>query len=736
MMQSVEFNHERVLQTFYEVLDRDNALSRCRAVKALERVDARGGELRKRLIGLLMDPDPDVRTDVAVALGRMRACEATDALLFSLENDPDGEVRVEAVKALSGIGSQAAVEPLIRCLQADGYPELEDSDMADEMAYAACWEVHSQTLDALGKLADARATDSVIALLENDEYADLQERGFRVLAEISNDRVREFLLTRLESDDPLARRRAARALTALPRLEAENPDLYAEIVNRLSNALMDPDPGVRINAAKALAASSNPLVVVPLTMLLADPETEVRREVAAVLGGMRGRQVVERLHGLLADPDPKVRREVAKVLGEIGDPASDASLAPLLDSDDDELCHDVIASIGKIGVSGSQTKLADILANKERHYTLRIQAANALGRLLRSGASVVQGEGAAALDPQAVLAQAVFDPHDAVRQAALKALVDMDADNAVATLSKFLWHARPATGASSDGGAGDEGAVDEVAPEIPEPLRRLIDGHDATTSTLAAMTIPSSEELLVATEPAPDDGQEDGQEDGKAAPCNAIRILAARLLGGLPAPGTQAVRALMQAYGQGDGQLRSEIIVALGRIGDREALPVIVEALAAEEQEVRAAALDALERFPGASAADDHLVDLLAADDPYTRERAVQTIGRMNSPAALGALPRMLDDSDRAVCRAVLRVLPAHMKSEALCTRIVELMFAFSAELVADAAAALRRMDDWDSAARLVAILEDPKQEEFHWICIDALAEMVAREPEISEETS
>jgi HEAT repeat protein len=107
----------------------------------------------------------------------------------------------------------------------------------------------------------------------------------------------------------------------------------------------------------------------------------------------------------------------------------------------------------------------------------------------------------------------------------------------------------------------------------------------------------------------------------------------------------------------------------------------------------------------------------------------VQIIGAMKSPAALGALPPMLSDSDRAVCRAALRALPGDMKSEELTARIFELMFTFSAELTVDAAAALRRMDDWGSASRLVAMLDDPKQEEFHWICIDALAEMFARVP-------
>jgi len=719
MMESAELNHERVLQTFYEVLGMDNSLSRCCAVRALERVDGCEDESRKRLVEALLDPDPDVRTDAALSLGRMRAAEATQALLYNLENDPDGEVRVAVVQALSGIGSQAAVEPLIRCLQAHGYPELEDSGMADEMPYAACWEVHRQTLDALGKFADARATESIIALLEDDEYSDLQEQGLRVLAQISSDRAREFLLKSLESKDPLARRRAARALTTLPGLEGENQELGADIVNRLTGALVDPDSSVRIYAARALAASSNPLVVVPMTMLLADPEAEVRREVAVVLGKMRGRQIVERLHALLADPDPGLRREMARLLGEIGDPVSSACLEPLLTCEDEDLLHDVIAAIGKIGVSGPETRLAEILANPEAHFTVRVEAASALGRLLRGGTPAGQEENTVIPDLRAALAEAVFDPDDAVCQSALQALVDVDGDNAVTTLSEILRAARPANAVLGD--AASIRDADSAEQEAAEELQQLTADHDATTSTLAAMVTAAAEEEPVAVEAAGDELQEQ--------PRNAVRVLAVRLLGGLAAPGTQAVRELIDACTEADLELRREIIVALGRIGDREALPAIVEALSAAEQEIRSVALDALEGFPGMSGADEHLLGLLADENAFIRERAVRAIGDMRSPAALAALPRMLDDSDQLVCRAALRALPADMKSEELSTRIVGLMFKFSAELTADAAAVLRTMSDWGSARRLLAILEDPNQEEFHWICIDALAEMFAREP-------
>ena len=252
-------------------------------------------------------------------------------------------------------------------------------------------------------------------------------------------------------------------------------------------------------------------------------------------------------------------------------------------------------------------------------------------------------------------------------------------------------------------------------------MQRLITGHDATTSTLVAMMPPVVEEVPAGIAPAHDDLE--------AMPRSGVRILAAKLLGGMPAPGVRAARDLMKAYGEKNAELRREIIVALGRIGDHESLPLIVGGLEAEDQGIRSAALDALEGFPGAFAADEHLVARLADEDPYIRERAVKAIGAMNSPAALGALPPMLNDKDLKVCRATLRALPAEMKSEELCERIFELMFEFSAELVTGAAAALRKMDDWGSASRLVAILDDPEQEEIHWICIDALAEMFAREP-------
>jgi hypothetical protein len=59
---------------------------------------------------------------------------------------------------------------------------------------------------------------------------------------------------------------------------------------------------------------------------------------------------------------------------------------------------------------------------------------------------------------------------------------------------------------------------------------------------------------------------------------------------------------------------------------------------------------------------------------------------------------------------------------------VSDLIFRFAGELKVNAAAALRRMNDYSSAAQLLETLNDVDQEELHWICIDAMAEMYAME--------
>ena len=740
MRKNAGSSREKVLRTFYAVLERDNALSRCCVVRALERLNVRDKTSRLRLIGLLRDPDPDVRMDAAGALGRMQVAEAMKPLTGNLENDPDGDVRIEAVKALSKIGSKKAVEPLIRCFKADGYPELDQ--MVDDAEYGACWEIQAQALNALGEIGDQRATEPVMEALENEDYEDLQESGFRVLAQLNNDKTKQFLLTQLREGHRLARRRAAQAMTALPALRGKSKRLPRELLTALTDALVDKDPSVRAYAARALGESREAMAVVPLTLLLTDPDLEVRKEVATLLGKMRGVEVVDRLHPLLDQGDSRLKRQIVRVLGDIGDPASLAPLNALLDTEDQDLLYEVVEALGEIGILGPQEELARILANKKTHANVRTKAAWALGRILGNAAATHKQTKQAKKSniskrsrqelkqpaAEEVITASIFDEDERVGFAALVALIAMDPVKAVGRLISLLRgnvcveqnESQPRSGkVHADHRRGkDTHAWETPAEEIPEELKDMLAGHDAQTSTLASIFSRQVGDVEPAAVPT---GVPSQRARGKSA-----QIRAARLLGDVPNPGPRAIKALKEAVEAGENGLREEALRAVGRIGDRRALPPAIKALEAESAEIRLAALDALAHFKNASGVDKPLARLCQDPDPNIRARAVQALSAGKRLEAAECLCRALEDESLDVCRVALAALSKQTYTQECADRVAGLIFRFSGELRQEAAATLRRLEDFSAAPYLLDTLNDQEQEEFHWMCIDALAEMYA----------
>jgi HEAT repeat protein len=740
------------LRALHEVLERDDALVQCCAIRALRRLEAGDTESKRWLVELLRHADADVRTEAANALGRLRVNEATGSLVATIENDPEGDVRIEAVKALGAMRSPTTLEPLIRCLKEDGYPELEL--MVDDMEYNACWEVQSQVLNALGELGDQRATQPVIEVLEDDTYEDLQESGFLLLLRLNNDRAREFLLGQLRDGERLARRRAAWALTQLPELSGNNEAFTTDLLHGLSDALLDDDASVRVYAARALGECSNPLAVTPLTMLLSDADAEVRKEATSVLGRLRGREVVAKLLTMLAESDLGLKQRIVQVLGEIGDPVASEPVSALLGTKDPQLLYDVVHALGALGAPGSETTLARIMADQGRHPGVRVQAARALGKILartmapehtndvsaRGTDSISENRGSPSEAEQA-LAAIVLDEDERVRHAALTALVEYRPQLAMGMLVDLVRgnfeHAagsgpqqEAASGADTQptAAAADVPPEDAAAPaEAPEGLRDLLDGRSAGDSTLAAI-LARSADLETQQERA-----EASQEPTETAQRHSLRVLAARLLGGLGIPVPQVVQALQEAASEGKPELRREALVALGSIGDVDALPCLVVSLATADRDVRLAALNAIIALGQAPGFENRIAELLDDPEPLVRQRAVRALSTVGAEAAIEHIPRMLDDEDREVCRTALNTLSEQMKSDALTDRIVDLMFRFSKELVTDAASALRRLRDRKGAFRLLEVLNDMEQQEIHWVCIDALAQICAADPTASD---
>lgn len=743
MRETITPGLEDFVHTLHEVLERGNSLSRCQAACGLEHLEARDQETRSRLIALLLDPEPDVRIDVADALGKLGFEDATEALIENLKNDPDGDVRIQSVIALSRIKSGRAIDALVHCLGNAGYPHLDQ--LFDDMEYNASNEVHSQALDALGEIGDPALAGPVIELLRDETYGDLQESGFAVLAQLNSETARAFLLDQMREGERQGRRRAIHALANIIPDHDAGQDSIRGILEAVTEALLDQDPDVRISAAKVLGDSNHLPAVVPLTLLLCDPVADVRKEVISVLGKMRGPEIVNRLLALLEKTNDDLKPCITRALGEIGDPKSLKPLTAMLDTKDENLLGEVIRSLGKIGEPGPETKIAEILENTANPSNIRVEAAQSLRSILQAHGcqrlredrsenvgmpadeDVTRDDKSRASDFEDVLENALLDKDDAVRLAAMSALVDVNPEKAVGRLTDLLRgelnHSPQASGSKATGtdaagtGTGPEPEEQDISPVVTE----LLVGKDAETSTLASLMANAAfNEPALAEEP---------MQARPESPNRSAKLLAARLLGQISGPGPEAVETLEEISRNPDIDLRREAYLSLGRIAEETSLPVVLEGLAADEPLIRLSALEALGGFRDTPQAGEKIAELLDDPDPYVRKRAVENLSDFAGARVSGYLLRALQDDDRDVCRAALRAVHGGESAEALSDRITDLIFEFSGELRREAAVALRKVGDTTGAAKLLAMLKDDGQEDTHWICIDALSEFYASHP-------
>jgi len=723
-----ESARERFLDSLHRVLAGDNSLSICCAIRALERLGADGAASRRQLISLLRDADPDIRMDAAAALGRLRIADAAAPLLSSVAGDPDGEVRMQAVSALARLRPREAVEPLLTCVREDGYPELDG--FGDELEFGACWEVKRRALEALGEIGDRRASQPIIELLTDEDDDDLQESGFRVLARLDGAAARSFLLERLGNGGPRARRRAARALVALPGLGSggadAGADIGADIGRALDRALSDRDPHVRIHAARAIDKLQGSQAAPRLALLLGDPSPEVRVEVAGVLGGMRGAGVAESLVSLLDDPDLAARRRIVRVLGEIGDAASADPLGRLLDTGDDGLRYEAVVALGRIASPGFARRIAAILADGSVDGAIRTQAALALANLTGSAESADREDempGPEGCDPGMALLDAAFDPDEPVAFAALSSLVAIDPDAAARCLTGFVrgeGRGEPEPREAATAAPVRAIAQGAEAEAYLDALRR----SDPASSTLGSILagLPDSE---AETPPA------GAGETGEEMVSERVRLHAVRLLGGIRDPGAEAVEALAEITGTGSDEHCREALVALGRIGGARGLATITPFLDSKKLEIRLAALDALIEARADAPLGRHLGELLADPEPVVRERAVRRLAAARSAPAVELLRGVLADDDLGVCRAALDALPSDACTPDIRASILSLLPRFSGELRREVGGTLRRLGAAanGTASTLVDALNDAEQAECHWIFIDTLAEIFAAQP-------
>ncbi len=143
--------------------------TRCRAVAALLFVDA--ARTVDLVVPLLHDPELEVRWHTCGCLHDFGDERVIEPLVAILEGDPDPQMRTNAAYALGGVGSPAAIPALLRALNSD--------HEADQLGHSASW----------------CAATALAHILGPDQHPD-EDR----LREVSQARYREWATSQAESD--------------------------------------------------------------------------------------------------------------------------------------------------------------------------------------------------------------------------------------------------------------------------------------------------------------------------------------------------------------------------------------------------------------------------------------------------------------------------------------------------------------------------------------------------------
>ncbi len=253
--------------------------ARVRAIAAVGEVGPKAITAIPDLMRALVDPDENVRTAAAEALGRAARGTGAAAAVPGLINaftDPDHRVREQAALALGTIGARTdRVIPALVGLLKDSDPQMAS---AASNALETVGMPAFPALRALLRDDNPDVTNHAVSALSGLATFDSDNRPRDETAANSRGRVqaaRAALLEASRDPDEQIRTGAARALS----LGDDNilPDLIAD--------LRDGSPAVRLRAARSLGfmGSDAASALAPLRELLRDPDPAVRGAVAAAI---------------------------------------------------------------------------------------------------------------------------------------------------------------------------------------------------------------------------------------------------------------------------------------------------------------------------------------------------------------------------------------------------------------------------------------------------------------------
>jgi HEAT repeat protein len=608
-----------VVEEFLRDDDHDNL--RNAAIDVFQRL---GTAAIRHLMGILEDPNEEVRLFATQILGQIADPLCVDALIARL-GDRDDNVRHAAAESLGKIGDARAVAPLIDALQGGFWTRF-------------------PVLVALGEIGDIAAVPHLVPLLTDDM---LRQTVLEALGKIGDISVMPLLEGLLEQGEPSIRNDVIAALVSIQtRAErAAMPDGFtmpslreslgrSELVGHLIESLGSADPLIRKNAVIALGWLRERRAASKLIELLGDYDIE-----EFVIGSLvaMGEEALPDLLASLESADPRVRVALIRCIGWIDQPEAIAACAPFLRDRDDEVRYQAIITLARVidlpMVEDAFVELLDstddvvmgavveVLGRSSSPGLRRRLMAQLRSTDIRSKVTCIQILGRMkAADATGEIQALTGHSSDEVRNEALCALAAIDP---AAVPSEILHRGaldpspmvRKTVAVALARGAGQDLPILEalIRDEDPEVKLAALEGLGARGGEAVA-------EKLV-------------QVFGSGGRRHDMSII--RILGGTG--GRTAVRFLSNLIRQGDADVKHAALEALGKIGDPSSAPQILLALDDASWNVRGEAVTALGKI-GDRRFVPHILGLLTDREEIVRKMAINALVGMGVREASAAI--------------------------------------------------------------------------------------------------
>ncbi|MDX6766768.1 MAG: HEAT repeat domain-containing protein [Candidatus Methylacidiphilales bacterium] len=214
---------------------------------------------------------------------------------------------------------------------------------------------------------DGAAVKEVEKLITEKKYDD----AMGVLQKALRDNPKSKVLLREQVNLFLKTEQVSYAIAAYRKLIENSPDDRI-----LYQAFKNPDPVVRVTAAKALGLMKDARSVDLLIEHAKDKERSVRQAIVLALGDLKDKKALSVLVAALKDEDWFVRAEAALALGKVGDAQAAAKLFELLNDSDTYVKQNTRKALQELATE--ENKPAYVAALKNADPAIRSMAAIAL----------------------------------------------------------------------------------------------------------------------------------------------------------------------------------------------------------------------------------------------------------------------------------------------------------------------------------------------------------------------